>query len=99
MALYSYGVDLRLGCLLAIVEFFVIQPMTAIIMFNGTASDVFRIAFAQQNGLTTLLMGIGFESAGIRVLPILLPAIIAVNILNLVVNRIYSWKESRGLIV
>ncbi len=98
MALYSYGVDLRLGILLAIIEFFVIQPVSALIMFNGTASDVFRIAYAQQNGLTTLLMGIAFESMGIRVLHILLPAIVAVNTFNLVINKIYSWKEARGLI-
>jgi len=99
MALYAYGVDVRLGILLAVVEFFVIQPLTSVVLFSGTASDVFRIAYAQQNGLTTLLMGIGFESLGIRVLHILLPAIIAVNTFNLVVNRIYTWKESRGLIV
>jgi hypothetical protein len=98
MALYSYGVDVRLGFLLAVVEFFVVQPLTALLIFNGTASDVFRIAYAQQNGLTTLLMGIVFESLGIRVLHILLPAIITINIFNLAVNKIYSWKETRGLI-
>ena len=98
MALYSYGVDLRLGILLAIAEFFVVQPVTALIMFNGTTGDVFRIAYAQQNGLTTLLMGITFESMDIRVLHILLPAIVAVNTFNLVINKIYSWKETRGLI-
>jgi hypothetical protein len=98
MAIYSYGINLRLGILLAIVEFFVVQPLTAIALFNGTASDVFRLAYAQQNGLTTLLMGIGFESLGIHVLHILLPAIVAVNLFNLAVNKLFSWKEARGLI-
>ncbi|MCI0398967.1 MAG: cation:proton antiporter [Chloroflexi bacterium] len=98
MAIYSYGVDLRLGILLALVEFFIIQPLSALIAFNGTTGDVFRIAYAQQNGLTTLLMGIAFQSLGFEVLPILLPAIVAVNVCNLVVNKIYSWKERRGLI-
>ncbi len=97
MAIYNYGVDLRLGILLAIVEFFVIQPMTAIIVFNGTASDLLRIAFAQQNGLTTLLMGIAFQSLGFEVLHILLPAIVIINVLNLVVNKIYHQKEIMGL--
>ena len=68
MTLYSYGIDFRLGILLAIVEFFVVQPISAVVFFSGTASDVFRIAFAQQNGLTTLLMGIAFQSLGINVL-------------------------------
>lgn len=98
MAAASYGVDIRLGLLLAIVEFFVVQPITTLIVFNGTAGDLFRIAFSQQNGLTTLLMGIAFQSLGINVLPILLPAILFVNLFNLLVNRIYSWKEERGLI-
>lgn len=98
MAIYSYGIDLRLGILLAVVEFFVVQPLTALILFNGTASDVFRVAYAQQNGLTTLLMGIAFESLGIQVLHILLPAILAINLFNLGVNKLFSWKEARGLI-
>lgn len=102
MAIFSHnedlGVGIRLGAILALVEFFIIQPLTALIVFNGTVNDVFRIAFAQQNGLTTLLMGIAFQTLGIDVLYILLPAIVIVNVLNLVVNRIYSWKESRGLL-
>ena len=98
MAIYSYGIDLRLGLLLAVVEFFVVQPLTAIILFNGTASDVFRVAYAQQNGLTTLLMGIAFESLGIQVLHILLPAILIINLFNLGVNKLFSWKETRGYI-
>ncbi|MCA9959629.1 MAG: cation:proton antiporter [Anaerolineales bacterium] len=99
MAIFSYGVDLRLGILLAVVEFFVIQPMSSLILFNGTVNDIFRIAFAQQNGLTTLLMGLAFQSLGFEVLHILLPAIIVINICNLIVNKIYSWKEAKGLIV
>lgn len=102
MAMFSHSTDLwvgiRLGTLLAMVEFFVIQPLTAVIVFNGTVNDVFRIAYSQQNGLTTLLMGIAFQTLGQDVLYILLPAIIIVNILNLIVNKIYSWKEARGLI-
>lgn len=98
MAIASYGVDLRLGILLAIVEFFVVQPLSALVMFNGRTSDVFRIAYAQQNGLTTLLMGIAFESLGLRVLPVLLPAILAVNLFNLGVNKLFTWKEKRGYI-
>lgn len=98
MATASYGVDIRLGLLLAIAEFFVIQPFTTLIVFNGTAGDLFRIAFSQQNGLTTLLIGIAFQSLGLNVLPILLPAIIAINTFNLVINRIYSWKEDQGMI-
>lgn len=102
MALYSYRADLaegvRLGALLALVEFFVVQPLTALILFNGSTRDVFRLAFAQQNGLTTLLMGLAFESYGVHVLHILLPAIIVVNLCNLCVNKLYSWKEKRGLI-
>ena len=102
MAIYSHGIEadhLRYGALLAIVEFFVIQPLTTIIVFNGTPNDLLRIAFAQQNGLTTLLMGIAFQSLDIDVLPILLPAIVIVNILNLVVNKIYSKKEEMGLVI
>ncbi len=102
MAIYSHNQDLadgiRIGAILAIVEFFVIQPLTALIVFNGTVNDVFRIAYAQQNGLTTLLMGIAFQTLGVDVLYILLPGIVIVNILNLTVNKIYSWKEARGYI-
>lgn len=98
MAIFSYGVDLRLGILLAVIEFFVVQPLSALILFNGTVNDIFRIAFAQQNGLTTLLMGLAFQSLGFEVLHILLPAIVVVNTFNLVVNKIYSWKEAKGLI-
>jgi hypothetical protein len=98
MAIAHYGLDLRLGILLAIAEFFVIQPLSALVMFNGRISDVVRIAYAQQNGLTTLLMGIAFESLGLRVLHILLPAILAVNLFNLGVNKLLSWKEQRGFI-
>ncbi|MBI5959805.1 MAG: cation:proton antiporter [Chloroflexi bacterium] len=98
MAISSYGLDLRLGFLLAVTEFFVIQPVTTIIVFSGTPADLLRIAFAQQNGLTTLLMGLAFEALDVHVLPILLPAIIAVNLMNLAVNKIYSYKERAGLI-
>jgi NhaP-type Na+/H+ or K+/H+ antiporter len=98
MAIASYGLDLRLGILLAVAEFFVVQPLSALVLFNGRVSDVFRIAYAQQNGLTTLLMGIAFESLGLRVLHILLPAILAVNLFNLGVNKLFSWKEERGYI-
>jgi hypothetical protein len=98
MAIAHYGVDLRLGILLAIAEFFVVQPVSAFVMFNGRISDVVRIAYAQQNGLTTLLMGIAFESLGLRVLHILLPAILVVNLFNLGVNKLLSWKEQRGYI-
>lgn len=98
MAIHSYGVDLRLGILLAVAEFFVVQPISALVMFNGTASDVFRVAYAQQNGLTTLLMGIAFESLGIHVLHILLPAIVIVNLFNLAINKLFTWKEKRGFI-
>ena len=98
MAIFSFGVDLRLGFLIAVIEFFVIQPLTSIIVFNGTPSDLLRIAFAQQNGLTTLLMGIAFESLGVHILHILLPAIVIVNLMNLVVNRIYTYKERQGLV-
>lgn len=101
MAIFAFGMtpdDLRLAFLIAVVEFFVIQPLTSIIVFNGTPSDLLRVAFAQQNGLTTLLMGIAFESMGIHILHILLPAIIIVNLMNLVVNKIYSYKEQQGLI-
>lgn len=98
MAIFTYGIDLRLGFLIAVVEFFVIQPLTSIIVFNGTPGDLLRIAFSQQNGLTTLLMGIAFQALGYDVLPILLPGIIIVNLMNLAVNSIYSYKEERGLI-
>jgi len=98
MSLFSYGIDYRLGILLALVEFFIIQPVSALIFFNGTASEVFRIAYSQQNGLTTLLMGIAFQSFGINVLHILLPAIIVINILNISINKLYTWKEEKGLI-
>ena len=98
MATYNYGVDLRLGLLLAIIQFFVVQPATAIFVFRGTAGDLLRIAFAQQNGLTTLLMGIAFQSLGFPVLHVLLPGIVFVNLLNLAVNKVYHWKEERGLV-
>jgi hypothetical protein len=98
MSIFSYGVDLRLGFLIAIVEFWVIQPATTLLVFNGKTHDVLRIAFAQQNGLTTLLMGIAFQSLGIPVLHILLPGIVFVNLFNLIVNRIYTYKEQNGLI-
>lgn len=102
MAMNSYadllGTGIRLGALLAMVEFFIIQPFTTILVFNGTPNDILRIAFAQQNGLTTLLMGIAFQTLGVPVLHILLPAIVIINLFNLVVNKIYSWKEARGLI-
>ncbi|HSH04456.1 MAG TPA: cation:proton antiporter [Anaerolineae bacterium] len=98
MSLYSYGVDLRFGLILALVEFFIIQPTTTIIIFQGTPKDLLRIAYAQQNGLTTLLMGIAFQGLGFDVLPILLPAIIAVNLINLVINKIYSYREAAGFI-
>lgn len=99
MAIACYGLDLRLGVLLAMAEFFIIQPLSAMVLFNGRLSDIVRIAYAQQNGLTTLLMGIAFESLGLRVLHILLPAILAVNLFNLGVNKLFSWKETHGYIV
>jgi hypothetical protein len=98
MAISRYGLDVRLGFLLAVVEFFVIQPLTTLLVFNGTPGDLLRIAFAQQNGLTTLLMGLAFESLGVDVLPILLPAIVAVNLMNLLANSVTSYKERAGLI-
>ncbi|MEO0595585.1 MAG: hypothetical protein AAF126_05695 [Chloroflexota bacterium] len=102
MALATFGTEIqegiRLGFIIATIEFFVIQPLTTLIVFNGTPSDLLRISYAQQNGLTTLLMGIAFEALGIHILHILLPAIIIVNLMNLAVNRLYTWKERRGLI-
>lgn len=98
-AIVDYGVDLRLGALLAIGEFFVVQPLSAIFMVKGTTNDIFRLAFAQQNGLTTILMGLVFQIMGFNVLPILLPAIVIINTLNLTINGYYSWKESRGKLV
>ena len=98
-AVADYGVDLRLGFLLAIVEFFVVQPLSALFMVKGTTNDIFRLAFAQQNGLTTILMGLVFQSLGFNVLPILLPAIIIINMLNLSINEYYSWKEQHGMLV
>lgn len=98
MAIFTVGVDLRLGILLAGVIYFVIQPLTSIIVFYGTPNDLLHIAFSHQNGLTTLLMGIAFESLDFRVLPILLPAIVAVNLMNLIVNKIYAYKEQIGMI-
>ena len=98
MALYSYGIDYRLGILLALVEFSIVQPISTLVFFNGKAGDVLRIAFAQQNGLTTLLMGIAFQGLGFNVLSILLPAIIVINLLNIGINKIYSWKERHGMI-
>ena len=38
------------------------------------------------------------ESLGIQVLHILLPAILAVNLFNLSVNKLFSWKETHGYI-
>lgn len=99
MSLPFYGIDLRLGFLLALVEFFVVQPLSAITMVKGTANDIFRLAFAQQNGLTTLLMGLTFQALGFNVLPILLPAIICINAFNLTINWIYSYKEQNHLII
>ena len=99
MAMYTYGIDLRLGFLLAVVGYFVIQPLTTILVFSGSAKDLLRIAFAQQNGLTTLLMGIAFQNLGFEVLHILLPAIIITNLFNLLVNKVLSWKEAKGFIV
>lgn len=98
MSLVAYGINWRLGFLIAVIEFFVIQPATTLIVFNGKPSDLLRISYAQQNGLTTLLMGIAFEALGIRILDILLPGIIIVNLMNLAVNRLYTWKEKQGLI-
>lgn len=102
MGLFAHHADLasgiRLGALLAIVAYFVIQPVSTIVVFNGRVNDVFRIAYAQQNGLTTLLMGTAFQALGIDVLYILLPAIILVNFFNLAINKIYTYKEARGLI-
>lgn len=101
MAIFAFGIqpeDIRLAFLIAVVEFFVIQPLTSIIVFNGTPSDLLRVSFSQQNGLTTLLMGIFFEGLDFHILHVLLPAIIIVNLMNLVINSIYSYKEQRGLI-
>ncbi len=97
--LVHYGIDIRLGFLLALVEFFVVQPLSALTMVKGTTNDIFRLAFAQQNGLTTILMGLAFQTMGFNVLPILLPAIVVINILNLSINGYYSWKESQGELV
>jgi hypothetical protein len=98
-AVVHYGIDLRLGILLAIVEFFIIQPLSALFMVKGTTNDIFRLSFAQQNGLTTILMGLAFQAMGFDVLPILLPAIVTINFFNLTINGYYSWKELRGEII
>lgn len=98
MVAYYFGIELRLGFLLALVAYFVVQPIATFFMFSGTPMDFLRIAFAQQNGLTTLLMGVAFQSLGYDVLPILLPAIVIVNIFNIVVNKLFSIKERSGSI-
>lgn len=98
-AVVDYGVDLRLGALLALGEFFIVQPLSALLLVKGTTNDIFRLAFAQQNGLTTILMGLVFQVMGFNVLPILLPAILIINTLNLSINALYSWKESHGQLV
>ena len=99
MSLPAYGIDMRLGIILAIVEFFIVQPLSAILMVRGTTNDIFRLAFAQQNGLTTILMGLTFQVLGFNVLPILLPAIIVINLLNLSINGYYNYREKQGLII
>ncbi len=93
MSLYTSGIDIAFGLVLAFIEFFIVQPLSALVFFRGKRLDVIRIAFAQQNGLTTLLMGLAFQAAGFNVLPILIPAIVCINLMNLLVNMGISWLE------
>ena len=94
ITLANIGVDLRFGLVVAVIEFFVIQPLSAMFLLRELSRDMGRIAFAQQNGLTTLLMGLAFESMGFSVLGILIPAIIFINTFNLIVNRIFTSVEN-----
>jgi NhaP-type Na+/H+ or K+/H+ antiporter len=93
MSLYTSGIDIAFGLVLAFVAFFIVQPSSAILFFKGRRLDVLRIAFAQQNGLTTLLIGLAFQAVGFDVLPILIPAIVCINLMNLLVNMGISWLE------
>lgn len=99
MSTVNAGIDLRLGLILALISFFIVQPLSAIIMVNGNTNDIFRLAFAQQNGITTILMGLSFQALGFNVIPILLPAILIINLLNLFVNNYYTWKQKKGYLV
>ena len=92
------GINLRLGLLLAIVAFFLVQPIFALVFTKGTITDLINLMFAQQNGLTTLLMGLGFEAQGYHVLNTLLPAIIIINLMHILINSLYSWKVEKKLI-
>lgn len=96
MSLNFYTLDLRIGVLLAIVTFFIVQPLVTVISVKGTLHDVFRLSYAQQNGITAIIMALSFQVQGFDIIGIILPAVVAINLFNLALNALHTYKETRG---
>lgn len=77
------GVQLVPGVVLGVAAFFAQALVAPAIAWKAERGDRIRLAFAQQNGITAILLGLTLEPAFPGALGTIAPAILVVNVLHL----------------
>ena len=91
------GVRLGAGASLGVAAF-AAQVVVGYLLTRGLlGTDRVRLAFAQQNGITAIILALLFETQFPGVVAVVAPAIFVVNALHLIANSIIDRRDARAL--
>lgn len=88
----SHGVDLLGGVVLGGFAFLAQALVAPLLARRAESSDRIRLALAQQNGITAILLGLTLEPAFPGVLRTIAPAILVINVLHLGSTRLLDRR-------
>lgn len=88
------GINIRFGILVALsaiaAQFFISFLVT--VGYGYPCKDKIRLAFAQQNGLTAIVLALFFEPLLTGTVSVIAPAILLINLIYIIVNNVFLRK-------
>ena len=92
------GVNICIGILVALsaiaAQFFIALLIT--LGYSFPSKDRIRLAFAQQNGLTAIVLALFFEPLLTGTVSVIAPAILLINLIYIIVNNVFLRKYLKG---
>jgi hypothetical protein len=92
----SHGVDIVAGLALGVTAFLAQAVVAPPLVRRAAQADRLRLALAQQNGITAILLGLTLEPAFPGVLRTIAPAILVVNVLHLGSTALLDRRRLAG---
>jgi hypothetical protein len=92
--LLTFGVDLVSGLALGLAAFGAQVLVGYLLTFGLPARDRTHLAFAQQNGLTAIILALRLDAQYAGIVAAVAPAIVVTNVIYVACNRVLDWRNA-----